>query len=131
MTTGAALGTAGRYTVTWQVVSTDSHIVSDTYSFTWKPPQNFTASPGSTKVPDCHGTASPGARLAGGQGTSASRTVDSGTLETVLWIGGAILAVAAAVILTLIFSSRGRRGDTDGDEDEDEDGREHRPAEAG
>jgi methionine-rich copper-binding protein CopC len=124
MTTDAALGAGGTYTVTWQVVSTDSHIVSDTYRFTWKPPQGFTASSGSTRVPDCHGTIKPGAPSAGGQGTSASRTVDSGTLQTVLWIGGAFLAVAAAVILTLIFARRGRR------DDEDEDGPEQQPADA-
>lgn len=125
MTTNAALGRAGTYTVTWQVVSTDSHIVSDAYTFTWKPPQGFTASAGSTRVPDCHGTIKAAAPSANGQGTSASRTVDSGTLQTVLWVGGAILAIAAAVILTLIFSRRGRRDDED-----DEDGQENRSIEA-
>ncbi|MDT5009022.1 MAG: copper resistance protein, partial [Mycobacterium sp.] len=117
MTTGAALGAAGTYTVTWQVVSTDSHIVSDTYKFIWKPPPGFTASAGSSRVPDCHGTIKPAAPSANGQGTSASRTVGSGTLQTVLWVGGAFLAVAAAVILTLIFSRRGN-DDEDGDEEE-------------
>jgi hypothetical protein len=117
MTTGAALGAAGTYTVTWQVVSTDSHIVSDTYKFIWKPPPGFTASAGSSRVPDCHGTIKPATPSANGQGTSASRTVGSGTLQTVLWVGGAFLAVAAAVILTLIFS-RGGNDDEDGDEEE-------------
>ena len=58
MSTAAALGTAGAYTVTWQAVSTDGHTVSDSFGFIWQPPAAFTPSVGSTKAPDCNGTTS-------------------------------------------------------------------------
>ncbi|MHC5795836.1 copper resistance CopC family protein [Lacisediminihabitans sp. FW035] len=107
--TPAALGAAGAYTVTWQAISTDGHTVSDSYSFTWQPPAGFTPSTGSTTVPDCHGTASVNESPAPGAGTTGAQTVDTGTLSTVLWIGGAFLAVAAAVILTLVITGRRRK----------------------
>lgn len=109
MSTTAALGAAGAYTVTWQAVSTDGHTVSDSYGFTWQPPTDFTPSVGSTKVPDCNGTASVNESPAPGSGTTGAQTVDTGTLGTVLWIGGALLAVAAAVILTLVVTGRRKK----------------------
>lgn len=109
VSTVAGLGSAGAYTVTWQAISTDGHTISDSFGFTWQPPAGFTPSVGSTKVPDCNGTASVNERPAPGAGTTGSQTVDTGTLNTVLWIGGALLAVAAAVILTLIITGRRRK----------------------
>lgn len=109
MSTAAALGAAGSYTVTWQAVSTDGHTVSDSYGFTWQPPTGFTPSPGSSTVPDCNGTASINTTPAPDSGTTGAQTVDTGTLSTVLWIGGAFLAVAAAVILTLVVTGRRKK----------------------
>jgi methionine-rich copper-binding protein CopC len=109
MSTPAALGVAGKYTMTWQAVSTDGHTVSDSYGFTWQPPTGFTASSGSSTVPDCNGTASVNTKPAPDSGTTGAQTVDTGTLSTVLWIGGAFLAVAAAVILTLIVTGRRKK----------------------
>lgn len=109
MSTAAALGGAGEYTMTWQAVSTDGHTVSDSYGFTWQPPTGFTASSGSSTVPDCNGTTSVNTKPAPGSGTTGAQTVDSGTLSTVLWIGGALLAVAASVILTVVIAGRGKK----------------------
>lgn len=109
MSTAAALGAAGSYTVTWQAVSTDGHTVSDSYGFTWQPPTGFTPSSGSSTVPDCNGTASINTTPAPDSGTTGAQTVDTGTLSTVLWIGGAFLAVAAAVILTLVVTGRRKK----------------------
>jgi methionine-rich copper-binding protein CopC len=109
MSTAAALGAAGAYTVTWQAVSTDGHTVSDSYGFSWKPSADFTPSPGSAAVPNCNGTATVNESASPGSSSTASQIVDSGTLNTVLWIGGAILAVASAVILTLVFTGRKKR----------------------
>ncbi|HEY0258303.1 MAG TPA: copper resistance CopC family protein, partial [Lacisediminihabitans sp.] len=78
MSTGAALGAAGTYTVTWQVISTDGHPVSDSYTFTWQPPAGTTPSAGSTRVPDCHGTLSPNAAKTPGASDRAA-SVDRGT----------------------------------------------------
>jgi methionine-rich copper-binding protein CopC len=110
MSTAAALGAAGRYTVTWQAVSTDGHTTSDSFTFSWQPPADFTPSTGSATAPDCHGTSSVNSTATASGGstgqTSTGRTVDGGTLGAVLWIGGAILAVAAGVILTLLLLGR-------------------------
>jgi methionine-rich copper-binding protein CopC len=109
MSTAAALGAAGAYTVTWQAVSTDGHTVSDSYGFTWQPPGGFAPSVGSTQVPDCNGTISVNTTPVPSPGTTGAATVDTGTLNTVLWIGGAFLAVAVAVILTLVLTGRRKR----------------------
>ncbi|TXN31400.1 copper resistance CopC family protein [Lacisediminihabitans profunda] len=109
LATDAALGAAGRYTITWQAISTDAHTVSDSFEFTWQPPAGFTPSPGSAKVPDCHGKLKPngtGAPI----GASRAASVDEGTLQAVLWIGGAVLAVGAAVIVTVLATSRRKPG---------------------
>ncbi|WNY33876.1 DUF1775 domain-containing protein [Curtobacterium flaccumfaciens] len=52
MTTAAALGDSGKYTVEWQIVSADGHTVSDEYPFTWKAPSGFTPASGAAKPPD-------------------------------------------------------------------------------
>lgn len=115
ISTPAVLGAAGKYTLFWQVISTDDHIVSESFPFTWQPPAGFVPSVGSTKAPDCHGTqpinvaAKPGA-----PGTGAS-TVGTGVLSTVLWIGGAFLAIALAVIVTLVALGRKRKTPEDAD----------------
>ena len=109
MSTTAALGAAGAYTVTWQAVSTDGHTISDSFGFTWQPPAGFTPSAGGTKVPDCNGTTKVNEHPAPESGTTGASTVGAGTLTTVLWIGGAFLAVAAAVILTLVFAGRRKK----------------------
>ena len=109
VSTAAALGAAGAYTVTWQAVSTDGHTISDSYGFTWQPPAGFSPSAGGTKVPDCNGTAAVNERPTPESGTTGAQTVGTATLSTVLWIGGAFLAVAAAVILVLVFTGRRKK----------------------
>ena len=109
VSTAAALGVAGAYTVTWQAVSTDGHTISDSFSFTWQPPASFTPSPGSAKVPDCNGTTGANVQPAPDSGTTGTQTVGAGTLTTVLGIGGAFLAAAAVVILALVFAGRRKK----------------------
>ena len=103
----AVIGKPGAYTVTWQVISTDGHIVSDTFPFTWAPAGAAKESAGTKKVPDCHGTVHPNSSGVT-QGTGSTAVSDD-TLATVLWIGGAVIAVGAAVIITLLVTSRRRR----------------------
>ena len=109
VSTAAALGAVGAYTMTWQAISTDGHTISDSYGFIWQPPASFTPSAGSTKVPDCNGTAAVNERPSPESGTTGVQTVGTATLSTVLWIGGTLLAVAAAVILTLVFTGRRKK----------------------
>ena len=56
-----ALGAAGTYTVTYQIVSADGHTVSSSYAFSYEPPAGATAAAGSEATP-CGATASPEAR---------------------------------------------------------------------
>ncbi len=113
MSTPAALGAAGQYTVTWQVISVDGHAKSDEYAFIWQPPADFAPSVGTTKVPDCNGTQSAQAKpTPAGGGTVSTPAVNDVTLSTVLWIGGAFLALAAALILTLLFTGRNKKQPT-------------------
>ena len=112
ISTKAAIGAPGVYTVTWQVISTDGHAVSDSYQFTWAPSGASaganTESAGSTTIPDCNGTLHPNAATsAATPGRTAS--VSEGTLSTILWIGGAVLAVGVAVVVTLLLTARRRK----------------------
>jgi methionine-rich copper-binding protein CopC len=110
LATDAALGAAGRYTITWQAISTDAHSVSDSFEFTWQPPAGFTPSAGRAKVPDCNGTLKPNGTGSPVRGGNRPASVDEGTLQAVLWIGGAILAVGAAVVVTVLATSRRKPG---------------------
>lgn len=104
----SSLGAPGRYTLTWQVISTDGHTVSDTFPFTWAGADTGTA--GQKAPPTCHGkyhfTAGGLPPVGSGTGTQA---VADGTLVTVLWTGGAVLAVGAAVVIALLVTARRRR----------------------
>ncbi|ALS57091.1 copper resistance CopC family protein [Rathayibacter toxicus] len=101
-----ALGSAGAYTVIWQVVSTDGHPVSGQYAFTWAPSDGVPLAEGSSSVPDCNGTVavtqnSPGANV------EVSSAVDPALLSDVLWIGGGlVVAVVVAVGVTLLVARR-------------------------
>ncbi|CAN5176514.1 copper resistance protein CopC [soil metagenome] len=95
----AALGKPGKYTVTWQVVSTDSHPVSNAFEFVWAPTDASQESAGSATPPDCHGTrtvSTPGPQTA----SSGAATGTSDT--TVYWVGGIVLLLIIAAGVTLL-----------------------------
>jgi copper resistance protein C len=99
--TDAALGDPGRYVLIYQFVSADGHPVSDQFSFDWAPTGDFTAIAGSATPGDCNGLY---ARGDGASGESPGATTDAASIDlsAVLWIGGALLAVGIAVVVTLI-----------------------------
>jgi methionine-rich copper-binding protein CopC len=101
MSTPSALGPAGTYTVTWQLVSADSHPVSDTFTFEWAPAADATLSEGATEVPNCAGVAET-PRAAEGTDDAASAAID----PTIVWIVGAVIAVVLAAGLTLLVTRR-------------------------
>jgi methionine-rich copper-binding protein CopC len=121
ITTAAALGDPGDYTVIWQVVSADGHTVSEEFPFTWAPADAAaTTSTGSESVPQCgaDGTSSDdsaatdsGTDNSGGTGsaTETSDTAESADLGNVLWIGGAVVLVGATVAVTLLLSGRKKK----------------------
>jgi len=112
LSTDAALGAPGTYTLTWQLVSTDAHPVSDDYEFEWAPEGDVTASEGSAEAPTCGGentVAQPDDE------SVASEPVDeSGVYAALPWIGGAVLAIGLAIGVTL-FLVRPKKNDTAND----------------
>lgn len=100
LSTGAALGEAGDYTLTWQLVSEDGHTVSGSFGFTWT---GEATAAGSATPPDCGGTA---VREPASSATPAPR--EDARLGEVLWIGGALLAVLIAGLMTVLMLSRRR-----------------------
>jgi copper resistance protein C len=90
------IGAAGTYRLVYQVVSADGHTVSDEFTFEWAPGAEFAESAGSAAPGDCNGL------YARGDGASDGSEAASIDLGVVLWIGGAVLAVSIAVIVTLV-----------------------------
>jgi methionine-rich copper-binding protein CopC len=134
MSTPAALGEAGDYTLTWQYVSSDGHPTSGAIPFTWQPPADFVPSAGSATPPLCGeaaaeepSTATPEPRMTTQGEDPASSPAptrpaeDDGAVSgTVLWLVGAVVAIVVAVGATLLFVRPGKpeevaAGDPDGD----------------
>jgi methionine-rich copper-binding protein CopC len=102
----AALGPAGDYLLTWQVISTDGHTVSGEVPFQWQPAADAdTSTSGSATPPDCGRADAPPAPE---EGTDAGAG-QAGSMTDVLWIGGAVLAVLIAVGATLLLLRPRRR----------------------
>lgn len=53
ITTAVALGEAGSYQVQWQVVSSDGHPISGSYSFSWQPPAGYQPKQSVADPPTC------------------------------------------------------------------------------
>ncbi|MDN4641773.1 copper resistance protein CopC [Agreia sp. PsM10] len=120
ISTPAAIGPAGDYTVIWRVVSTDGHPVSSQFSFTWQPDAAQVASAGSTAAPVCPTSsdaagAVDGAGAASGDSEADSPAPTAGSsddefLSVLAWGGGALGAVAIAVVATLLVLRRPKLG---------------------
>lgn len=113
--TTAQLGAAGEYTVTWQVVSTDGHPISDTHTFDWQPAEGQELGTGASAAPECGGGADDAAAddaAAGGADTNAAADTpaDSAAEATGLgdagWIVAALGAVGIVVTVTLLVLRR-------------------------
>lgn len=96
LSTPAAIGPAGDYTLEWQVVSADGHPVSGDVPFRWT---GAAGGPGSSAPPSCGGASAPASDA------SADREV-AFPLGDALWIGGAVVAVVAAVTVALLATRR-------------------------
>ena len=108
-TAPVALGTSGRYTVTWRVVSADGHPVSDSFAFTLDRPAGTTAAAGSATGPACGRGSSSAAAPAASTGSS------SGSVSPAVWaligVGGGLVLVLLIVVAVLAvhLSRRGAR----------------------
>lgn len=103
-----ALGGAGKYLVTWQIVSADGHVVSDSITFTYAPPAGTKAAAGSSASP-CKGAGATAAPTAGA-GT-AEGTVNSGAIVIVVVIAGAIVLLALVAVIVILLTRRRRTED--------------------
>lgn len=110
MFTAARLGAPGSYTIIFQIVSTDGHTVSGEIPFIWAPSGAAAVTKGVVDPPGCDGAKGPAKPNASGGGSEATRDAQV-PLADVLWIGGILLAVAIALIVTLVVVTRRRRGD--------------------
>lgn len=110
MSSVAAIGDAGEYTVLWQVVSADGHPVSGEYAFTWDPTDASVASTGSAAAPVCGTEPDDSATASPPEDTddSAAAVADA-DLGDVIWIGGAIVAVVLAIGVTLFVTGRRKK----------------------
>jgi methionine-rich copper-binding protein CopC len=109
MSTPAALGAPGSYTMIYQLVSADGHTVSGEIPFTWAPRGSVTASQGTVSPATCPGSTEKAQAPSAGTGSEGTRN-STVPLGDVLWIGGVLLAVALAVVVTLVVTTRRRRG---------------------
>ncbi len=119
ISTAAALGPAGDYTVIWRVVSTDGHPVSNQFAFTWQPDAGQAVTAGSSAAPVCptaddSGVAGDGSASGGSIDANSDATVQAASddefISALAWIGGALVAVAIAVAVTLVVLRRPRLG---------------------
>jgi len=109
MLTDARLGAPGAYTVVYQLVSADGHTVSGRIPFTWAPTGDAPVTKGVAAPPGCHGAAGPATPGATDSGSEAARNATV-PLADILWIGGILVAVALAVVITLLVLTRRRPG---------------------
>jgi methionine-rich copper-binding protein CopC len=112
MSTPAALGAPGAYTVIYQLVSADGHTVSGEIPFSWAPSGSVTTSTRAASPASCPGSTERAQVPSSGPGSEGTRN-STVPLADVLWIGGVLVAVALAVIVTLAIVTR-RRRDADG-----------------
>lgn len=118
VTMGATLGEAGAYTVVWQVISEDGHPVSGEYGFTWAPADGVEATVGESAPPVCGvtGVETPTPTPTAEPTTTPSAeptpeattqpVAENAALGDAVWIGGAILAVLIAGVVTFFVVRR-------------------------
>lgn len=100
VTMAAAVGPPGDYSLAWQVISADGHTVSGEVPFSWQPASDSgTANTGAVSPPTCGKDPGPAATDAPKDAEDAA----SDSTTDILWIGGAIAAVALAVVATLLL----------------------------
>ncbi len=124
MTTVAALGQPGSYTVRWQFVAADGHTVSGEYGFSWAPSASDAPSISSAAPPVC-GVAAPSPSPSESAAPPASPapstspetatpappsepSTQTETLPVVLGIGGGVIGIAAIIIAAVLLTGRKR-----------------------
>lgn len=105
--TEVQLGQPGEYQVVYQFVSADSHSSSDSFTFTWQPDAAQVLAAGSATPPTCASDGSSAAPADTDAAATDAADPGSGELSAdLLWIGGAVVAVLAAIGATLLLLRR-------------------------
>lgn len=112
LSTAVHLGMAGRYTVTWRIVSADGHPVSDSIHFTYRPPQGTPIGAGTPHGPAC---GEPTSNLSGSRfGAPGDTGSGAAAISPLLWITiiGAtvlvLLAIGAILIVAVVLRRRAK-----------------------
>lgn len=114
VTLPVTLGAAGKYTVTWRIVSADGHPVSDSLSFTYHPKAGVAGAKGIAAPKPCTANAT-GTDTTQPAGKSSGSGVPTGAIVAVVIIVVVGVAGAALIVLT-----RGRRRSDEAiDDDQD------------
>lgn len=101
------LGEAGEYTVVWQLVSTDGHPLSGSYTFDWAPAEGQELATGSQTPPCATSGASSVEPSTDAAGDDTDAVPTSGGLSgDVWWIVGAIVVVILAGLGVLVVTRR-------------------------
>ncbi|MGA0567430.1 copper resistance CopC family protein [Rathayibacter sp. KR2-224] len=103
VTVPVSLGAPGKYQVTWQIVSADGHVVSDSIQFDYAPPAGTPAAKGAASSP-CKGAGASAAPTAGA-GT-AQGTVNSGAIVIVVVIAAVIVLLAIVAVVVILLTRR-------------------------
>jgi methionine-rich copper-binding protein CopC len=117
VTTPVELGPSGKYTVTWQIVSADGHVVSSSIAFDYRPSTPSTAK-GSATRPSCGQVDAGAASTAPHVPTQSS---PAGNLWIVILIAVIIVAIMIAAVIVLLLTSRRRSGPGEGSRRQPED----------
>ncbi|MFZ4893561.1 copper resistance CopC family protein [Plantibacter sp. Mn2098] len=99
-------GQPGVYTVTWQLVSTDGHPLSGSYTFTWAPAVGQELATGVSTPPCAKAGAVVEPAPAASDEPSSSASASSAPSGDVWWIVGAIAIVVLAGIALLFVTRR-------------------------
>jgi hypothetical protein len=117
MSIAHAIGAPGKYTVIWQIVSADGHIVSNEYAFTWAPSAPVTSAKGFATPQNCGGKSGGAAPKDPNLGTDTT-TKPSANLGLVLGIGGGIVALGILLTVVLLVTSHRKPAETEQTADE-------------
>jgi methionine-rich copper-binding protein CopC len=110
VTVPVKLGGSGSYTVRWQIVSADGHVVTNAIAFRYQKPAGATAAVGKASRPTCGDQNSASSASSGpvADPSSASGTSSgSSGLPVAFGVGGGVIVLALiAVAVVLVRSSR-------------------------
>ena len=110
LSTPAALGEPGDYTVGWRVVSGDGHTVDGTFAFTWAPSGDAAPSPASAEPPVCGDSSASNASGSptGSAGTDEPANAGAVSSTDLLWVAGTVVVVGFVLFGTLLLLTRRR-----------------------